>query len=469
MTGLSRLELAVLTGLAASVAAMMLAASGALYAPPYGEDATFWGARAIRLAAGEIAGEHPPAWPAVVALVAGLTGLDVGRAGQMLAITAFSLFPPTLAIAAAAWSDGPDAKSVARWAGWTSLALPNLAAWAGRVEPTTALVWLAVAAAAVGHPRAGTFAAAFAAFACGAMPLVKENGLLLGAAVAAAIAYARRADRGVMAAAWSVGLVAALAVLALGGAPAGERTALPFADATAAVWSGRLPAAMASPEVPSVWIPRALVHAIRPESHPLTRALALSGIHALRLLAIGGPWFGLGFAAIWALWREGRLGQPLPVLGVALLATTLPGFAIVVQGRHVQPGLLGAVLLLACAARALPAGVRVAALACASVWGAARLLRQEVPHASFVARCASAEVDALAAARAHAGDAVCGRDAWVTFRTGRPAHCTDERWEIRASHRAARPRGTDAPRPHADARRLGTFACRGELWLVPPP
>ncbi|MBM4393389.1 MAG: hypothetical protein FJ090_19885, partial [Deltaproteobacteria bacterium] len=73
--GLRRHLLAMLVAGALLRGAVALAAGVDL---PAGGDAQYWGVRALEIGRGDWSGTHPPVYPALAALLAGTTGIEVG-------------------------------------------------------------------------------------------------------------------------------------------------------------------------------------------------------------------------------------------------------------------------------------------------------------------------------------------------------------------------------------------------------
>lgn len=458
---------------------------GAANAPPFGEDAVFWGARAVFLAHGDINGGHPPLYPALAALLHLLSGLTTARAAQLLALLCGAALPAAMATLGAQLGG----LAAGRWAGWLTLGLPTLLAWSARVEPTSTLA-LAVVLLAIGLQREAARETESSRMALGLGILAgmltgfKETGGVFGGLLIALYAGViwsspfgkRRAGAAALGLLLGVG---ALTLFAAAGQPPdglGGRVSMPVQQAWDLVVNGRAVNALASPDVPGWIVPRPVRAMLGPHGGGAwTRAAGFAALQVVRTVAMIGPWV-LGVAvAVWAGLRGGlpgalaaspeqRFARGLPV---TLLAAGLPLYFMVFQARHIELPVLGAVLGVAGVlgqlggARSWVAGGT--ALVLAWGWTGLRLYTVEVARAGFGVTCArdqQASLDRVATLLPE-GAAVCSDEPWIHVRDDAPVYpCADvpDGWRITGPGRA----------PGPGALSLGKGACTGPLFLVPP-
>ena len=480
-------ERPLLVAVAAAVILGLGARAGAASAPPFGEDAVFWGARAVFLAHGDINGGHPPLYPALAALLHLLSGLSTLRAAQVLALVAGAALPAAMATLGAQLGG----LKAGRWAGWLTLGLPTLLAWSTRVEPTSTLA-LAVVLLAIGLQRVaaretdGIGASLGLGVLAGAMTGFKETGVVFGGLLIALYAgviwntstHARKRRAG--AAALGLGLgVAALTVFAAVGQPPdglGGRVVMPVQQAWDLVVNGRAVNALASPDVPGWIVPRPVRAVLGPHGGSAwTRAAGFAALQVVRTVAMIGPWV-LGIAVtLWAARRGGlgaaataapaaRFGRWLPI---TLLAAGMPLYFMVFQTRHIELPMMGAVLGVAGMLGQLGGARRWVAGGTALVlawgWTGLRLSTVEVARAGFAVTCARDQQASLerVGPLLPDGAAVCSDEPWIHVRDDAPVYpCDDvpDGWRITGPSRA----------PGPGAISLGKGACTGPLFLVPP-
>jgi hypothetical protein len=459
------------------VAIAFAVAAGGAAAPPFGEDAAFWGARAVHLAHGELVGEHPPLYPALAAGLRLVTGLPTVRLAQVLAVLAGAALP----VAMAALAGELGGRAAARWAGWLTLGLPALLAWSVRVEPTSVLalstILVAIGLARVvrqgaASPDGWTRRVVVLGVAAGALAGFKETGAVIGAALLAAFAAAvipAWGARGVrVSAAAGLGYAVAVAGFVLfamvfrppGGV--GGRVVMPLDQSVHLILDGKAIAALASPDVPPGWVPQVVRDALTAGS-TATRALGFVALQAVRTAVMAGPWV---LAAVATILLAGRPGDRFArVLPVALLATAAPLLAVVFQARHLEIALLGAVLGVALALAERPRWVGALVLASVIGWSGVRISSIELERARFSARCATQQGAALerVPTALPAGATLCSVEPWVRVLGEAPIpECAalPDAWRIESlPGRASLPPG---------AALLGRTSCTGSLVLVPP-
>jgi hypothetical protein len=353
---------------------------------PFGEDAGFWGYRALELADGRLGGSHPPAYPALLAL---------GVPATALSLVAGAAGPPLLAWAVEAHA-GLDA---GRRAGWLALLLPDLTAMAARVEPTTLLVaCLALVLRLAARP--GWIVGVAAA----ALVLVKENALPLALGVPLAMALRDRRPHAVVAAVATLGALAALDHGAGEGGVVGK-LALPGSQVAELLARGVVPFPVLQPEISALRLHAGLVEAIH-AGPAAVRAALFSLVQAQRLAVFAGLWLPVAAAA---LWRARR--QPAGPFAWALTLPLVAVLPVVFQARHVEVGLLGGVVALAVAG---PPRWLVAGLAGQAV---GLLALYEAPRAQVQAACAREEVALAEGLRGRTP--VCSSQHAVGYRLGR--------------------------------------------------
>ena len=467
------------------------ARAGAANAPPFGEDAVFWGARAVFLAHGDINGGHPPLYPALAALLHLLSGLSTLRAAQVLALVAGAALPAAMATLGAQLGG----LKAGRWAGWLTLGLPTLLAWSTRVEPTSTLA-LAVVLLAIGLQRVaaretdGIGASLGLGVLAGMLTGFKETGGVFGGLLIALYAGvmwntstgARKRRAG--AAALGLGLgVAALTVFAAVGQPPdglGGRVVMPVQQAWDLVVNGRAVNALASPDVPGWIVPRPVRAVLGPHGGSAwMRAGGFAALQVVRTVAMIGPWV-LGIAVTLWVGLRGGLGAaataaPAACFGrwlpITVLAAGMPLYFMVFQARHIELAVLGAVLGVAqWLAKGLGTGgvggqwlAGGTALVLAWGWTGLRLSTVEVARAGFAVTCARDQQASLerVGPLLPEGAAVCSDEPWIHVRDDAPVYpCDDvpDGWRITGPGRA----------PGPGAISLGKGACTGPLFLVPP-
>jgi hypothetical protein len=426
---------------------------------PFGEDAAFWGYDVLQLAAGTYVGDLPPAYPALVLALGGS-----GTAATAIATIAGVLVAPLVALATEAMAGG----RAGRVAGWLAAMLPALFAWSFRVEPTTlvaagiALTTLCAARAVRdGSPAWG---AAFGLLA-GALPLVKENGLLVPLALLPVVVWKTPGRVRAVAIACAVAAFGVAAWLetraAHGGVPG--KLAMPASETWALLADGRLP----TPLGPDLDVAARLLQPERVglrDPSPAARAAGFAVVQARRALVFAGPWaIAVPLAVLVLLQR--RAGA----LAVALSACALPLAAIVFQPRHVDVALVGGAMVvgIAVADRRWLGGVAVAV---ALAWGIFRVDRVEGRRVVQAHRCAHEELDVVTRIRAEAGDGtpLCALERWVGFRLGETTHLCAEGDTPRGAWVIAKPeeiRWTWSKKPGFRIVRRETTQCRGDLMV----
>ncbi|MCK6527250.1 hypothetical protein L6R50_06675 [Myxococcota bacterium] len=406
-------------------------------AAPFGEDAEFWGYRAVEIAGGTWAGHHPPLYPLLAVLAAGgAGGPALAIAAERLALAAGVLGPSTFGLGM--WAVGGRRAGIA--AGWLAALLPNLLAWSLRVEPTsTFVVLLGVALLLAGHAArtASPLSAAALGVVAFLLGITKENGFvylpLLGVPVC--MAAGRRWLR-VAAPALAAFLLLMLPFAWHDGRATREhgvlaKAALPMRDVRAMLDTGVIPKPLVNQSGDDAFLAR-LAPAVErlgsPEATPGRRLVLFAGVQAGRLTRFLGLWLVAAAVSVgWLarLWRRGALPTWQAALGLGLQAPLLLTLAVVVQARHAEVAALGTCAALALCLphgwRAVAGGWPLAAggigLALQGVW---LFWQVEVPRARAIEARARCRMDAAAwiGTRLPPGASLCSTQPWVGFYLG---------------------------------------------------
>ena len=315
---------------------------------PFGEDAEFWGYRAVELRHGILVGSHPPFFPLLSLIAGAVPGVDLAHGAWAVAILSGILSAPAMAFGMAAVG-GRKAGLVA---GWATLLLPNLVAWSLRVEPSSLFVLLLALclflAGRVAYQRSVAHAAALGlvVFLLG---LTKESGFvyLVPLGLGAVIAARRR---------WLPILLAiGLSFTALyvpfrmmdeaGGASLTAKASLPFTDMGELLTKGRVPPPVESKDDRAIAPTAATLTELRaPETTPRRRAELVAVLQGRRLVRFCGLWLVIVPVAIVGAvraWRRGDLPLWQLVLGVGSSSLLGSALLVIVQPRHAEAALFG--------------------------------------------------------------------------------------------------------------------------------
>lgn len=463
---------------------------------PLGEDAQFWGYRALELADGQLVGSHPPGYPVLALLYGALTGWDVAYSAQAVSYIGGALMAPAIALGLTPIVG----RGAALLSGAFVVLLPALGVASLRVEPTSLfIVLIGVLLFATGRAieRRSPALGALAGILVPLMGLVKENGLLYTLVLVPAIFVAlreRNARFGLaVLGAFCTGSGAVLALDSLhhtGEAPSAERAevvqkrvvagekpppemadlshkvSLPVVDVIDLVSTGYLPPPILAKEDSAIQPSGAvLAELAAADTAPARRLVLYAEIQARRMWRFLGVWLLAAPFAAWAAWKAHRDGElerwQLAMLGVLTLCL-VPGMFVLIQPRHAEFGALGIVAASALAVtRAAPRKLRLftlLALALAAVHGAHLFHAREFEPLKYLTRSAR---ERLAAARTvqrlvPATANLCSPSFWIGFYTdrlvldcargadieaGEPTWYVGERAEITGFAEAMAPRG----------------------------
>ncbi len=382
---------------------------------PFGEDAGHWAHRALALRDQQIGGAYAPGHPLVALAISGVTGLPVVRAAWGLSLICGALGPAAIG-AGVASAFGRRAGILC---GVGTLLLPNILAWSLRIEPTSLyVVLLGLLLLSVG--RAARLRSLRWALAAAAATLLliatKESGLLYIAPIAAALLLRGRRTGGLYLGVTLLGLVAlrGLDSPAPGEHSARDKVALPVLDLQRMIGEGVLPKPLRATDDPVLIVPPAVVEAARAATPP-ARLWTWAQLQVSRLTRFLGLWALvalLGARAAFIAWRRGRLAVWEAILLLGLSAPLAACLVVVVQPRHAEAALIGAMIApaLLTPPRWLPALGAVLALQ-----GAGLLVTLEWPRAQKLHAIGAAWQAAGDRLEAHIdeGDRVCSSEVWI--------------------------------------------------------
>jgi hypothetical protein len=400
---------------------------------PLGEDAEFWGYRALELLDGQLVGTHPPAYPAMALLFKHIVGWDLAYSAQAISYGSGTLMAPAMALGLT--------PIVGRRAGLLSgafvLVMPALMMSSLRVEPTSLFIFLlGVLLFVVGRAieRRSAVLGAIAGLMVPFIGLVKENGFLYTLVLLPLLFVALR-DRRVLLTlatlgAFCLGLGGIFAMDAKGDkGNLSHKVSLPVSDTIKLVESGYLPPPILAKE--DVFIqPSAAVRAeiAAEDTAPMRRVYLFAVVQALRIWRFLGLWLVVAPVAgvvAWRAWRDGTLrGWQLSMLG-ALTVCLIPGIFVIIQPRHAEPGALGIVAAAALGLTRLSLPSRrwatLAAVLLATGQGVFTFYAREFETLGFLARSArERQKTAWDVERWVPDDArLCSTSFWIGFYTGR--------------------------------------------------
>lgn len=403
----------------------------------FGEDAEFWGYRAVELANGIWIGTHPPTYPAIVAILSFLPGSSAAEAATWVSFVTGALMPSAVAFAVAPLAG----RRAATLCGWFTFFFPGLLAASLRVEPTGLFVLFvaAILYATIRATRDNSFVwGLVAGLAVALSTTVKENGLLYVVLLVPIVLVALARRRWLVALSPLAGIIVPLLLSVeidtTGGAQA-SKASIPARDVAAFFEAGILPAPLLAKEDAAIApTPEAQAEIADPNTSISRRFVLYAGLQMTRLARFLGLWLLVAPFVTWGawrLWRTGGLAGWQAAIVLAMTACLAPAFAIPIQPRHAEPGALGIVVAVSYAlVYASDRGWRWAtpvALLLAAAQGAWLFFDRELVQIEYLARCAADQQQTAWQVDGWLNPDVrlCSPLHWVGFRTGRPVQECD--------------------------------------------